>query len=77
MLNIKSHIKEPSSSPSYSPKNKRWNKGKKIAHDSTMIGVVKVIAGRFVEGGLSNNAWKRHLWIVMVVENKKVKVENT
>ena len=53
------------------------NKGKKIAYDLGMIGVVQVITGGFVKGGLSNNAHKRHLWAVIAIENKKVKATLT
>ena len=30
-----------------------------------------MIAGGFARGGLSNNAWKRHLQTMMAVKNKK------
>ena len=38
-----------------------------------MICVVEIITGRFARGGLNNNTKKRHLQVIMVVENKKVK----
>lgn len=39
--------------------------------------MVEVIVRGFTGGGLNNNAQKRHLQVMMVVENKKVKSENT
>ena len=73
LWNKQSQAKDHSDSPSYSLEKKRLNKGKEIAHNSTTIDIVKVIVGGFVRGGLNNNACKKHLWVVMTVENKKVK----
>ena len=39
------------------------------------MGVVEVIRGGFVKASLSNNARKRHLWAIMVIENNKVKLD--
>ena len=41
-----------------------------------MMGVVEVIIRGFVRGGLNNNACKRHLRTIMVVESKKAKSNN-
>ena len=38
--------------------------------------MVEVIIGGFVGRGINNNARKRHLQVLMVVENKKVKPKN-
>ena len=36
-----------------------------------ILGTIETILGSFTGGGLSNNAWKRHLWAIMNVEPKK------
>ena len=41
-----------------------------------MMGVVKVIVGGFIGEGFSNNARKRHLWTMIVVESQKVKLDD-
>ena len=37
---------------------------------------MEVIRRGFVGGDLSNNAQKRYLWVVIIIENKKVKINN-
>ena len=50
--------------------------GKEIVHDSTTMGLVEVIAGGFARGGLNSNARNRHLRVVMIIDNKKVKPDD-
>ena len=52
------------------------NKWKEIAQDFGMIRVGEVIARGFARVGFNNNAHKRHLWAIIVIENNKVKSNN-
>ena len=41
------------------------------AEENQILGTMETIASGFAGGGLSNKAWKRHLWAMMTVEAKR------